>query len=487
MRGEKRFRRALAALCAAALLGGMAPALAAEGAGISVQMDGEELAFSDAVPEAADGRVFLPARAVFEALGAQVSYDAASQSATAVRGDTTVTFTLGEGAAQVETGGIVYPLQLDRAPYAKGNRMYVPLRFAAQAFGCMVGWDADDSTVILIDTEKLVADTLDRYEFSYLEQALTWGQRYETGAWDVEMDFDQTATYLDAEEEAVPLALGGSVSGTIADNRAAELMVNLRMDLLTYSYMVFGDDALLNLDGAPSGARETLETMKALLEEGVQMEVRGDLETGPVYYTVYAGNDPSLPLMTASGGWIAMDVQPSGEPDGLLEDLDILTAPRGPAHLLSLLASIRQGDAEPDDRDTAYEAAARMMDEIARTLENGAWTSRGADRTLRYDLDREDGYHLTYDFALTMDGGEAVDRRLELTVLVQQLDGRTDTLALTETGDADGNVEADLTIEMPGEMMLERAISGRYTPTKAAPETEPPEGAVVFDMTRRNL
>ena len=128
-----------------------------------------------------------------------------------------------------------------------------------------------------------------------------------------------------------------------------------------------------------------------------------------------------------------------------------------------------------------------MMDEIARMLENRAWTSRGADRTLRYDLDREDGYHLTYDFALTMDGGETVDRRLELTVLVQQLDGRTDTLALTETGDADGNVEADLTIEMPGEMTLERAISGRYTPTKAAPETEPPEGAVVFDMTRRNL
>ena len=128
MRGEKRFRRALAALCAAALLGGMAPALAAEGAGrgISVQLDGEEMAFPDAVPEAADGRVFLPARAVFEALGAQVSYDTASQSATAVRGDTTVTFTLGEGAAQVETGGIVYPLQLDGLLMPRGTECTCP-------------------------------------------------------------------------------------------------------------------------------------------------------------------------------------------------------------------------------------------------------------------------------------------------------------------------------------------------------------------------
>ena len=52
--------------------------------------------------------------------------------------------------------------------------------------------------------------------------------------------------------------------------------------------------------------------MKALLEEGVQMEVRGDLETGPVYYTVYAGNDPSLPLMTASGGWTPWMSNPPG-------------------------------------------------------------------------------------------------------------------------------------------------------------------------------
>ena len=69
---KRKLRQGLALLCALALLGCAGPALAAEDPGISVQLDGEELVFPDAVPEAVDGRIFLPARAVFEALGAQV-------------------------------------------------------------------------------------------------------------------------------------------------------------------------------------------------------------------------------------------------------------------------------------------------------------------------------------------------------------------------------------------------------------------------------
>ena len=95
----RRFcKRALAVLTAAAMLSAGSSALAAEGdAGISVQLDGQTLTFSDAAPEARDGRTFLPVRAVFEAMGAQVSYDAASGAVTAVRDGTTVTMTLTEG------------------------------------------------------------------------------------------------------------------------------------------------------------------------------------------------------------------------------------------------------------------------------------------------------------------------------------------------------------------------------------------------------
>ena len=159
-------KRALAVACAAALLGTGTSALAAESVpasapstGISVQLDGRNLSFPDAAPEARDGRTFLPVRTVFEAMGAEVSYSPAAQTITAVRDGTTVTMALGGTAATVERSGVTTHIPMDAAPYAHDNRTYVPVRFAAQAFGCAVGWDAGDRTVILIDMEKLVEDT----------------------------------------------------------------------------------------------------------------------------------------------------------------------------------------------------------------------------------------------------------------------------------------------------------------------------------------
>ena len=60
---------------AAALAATLAvPALAAENtAGIAVQLDGQNVAFTDAAPVAKSGRTFLPFRAVFEAMGVQVT------------------------------------------------------------------------------------------------------------------------------------------------------------------------------------------------------------------------------------------------------------------------------------------------------------------------------------------------------------------------------------------------------------------------------
>ena len=65
------------------------PAMAAEAdAGISVQLDGQNVAFTDVKPEAHSGRTFLPFRAVFEAMGAQVDYKADTQTILADRDGT---------------------------------------------------------------------------------------------------------------------------------------------------------------------------------------------------------------------------------------------------------------------------------------------------------------------------------------------------------------------------------------------------------------
>ena len=114
------------------LLGTGTSALAAESVpasapstGISVQLDGRNLSFPDAAPEARDGRTFLPVRTVFEAMGAEVSYSPAAQTITAVRDGTTVTMALGGTTATVERSGVTTHIPMDAAPYAHDNRTYV--------------------------------------------------------------------------------------------------------------------------------------------------------------------------------------------------------------------------------------------------------------------------------------------------------------------------------------------------------------------------
>lgn len=59
---------------AGALSLGLSAGASAAPDGIAVQLDGKALSFTDAVPQAREGRTFLPFRAVFEAMGAEVSY-----------------------------------------------------------------------------------------------------------------------------------------------------------------------------------------------------------------------------------------------------------------------------------------------------------------------------------------------------------------------------------------------------------------------------
>ena len=139
----KKIIRWLAAVGMSAALLGCGGAFAAE-SGITVQLDGQGLTFTDAVPQVKDQQTFLPFRAVFEAMGAEVSNE--GNVITAKQGDKTLTMTIGETAATVTQLGMEVPITMDVAPYVDNTtwRTYVPVRFAAQAFGYTVGWDQED-------------------------------------------------------------------------------------------------------------------------------------------------------------------------------------------------------------------------------------------------------------------------------------------------------------------------------------------------------
>ena len=126
---------------------------------LSVQLNGAYVHFADAQPEKVNGRVMVPFRAIAEALGAEVDYNAGA--ITAKKNGQTLAFSLGGKQLTItddSTGKVIKTTAVDSAPYKKGGRTYVPVRFFAEAFGLTVQWDQDMQTAVLYDRAALVSD-----------------------------------------------------------------------------------------------------------------------------------------------------------------------------------------------------------------------------------------------------------------------------------------------------------------------------------------
>lgn len=102
-----------------------------------VILDGTTLNL-DVPPTIGNGRILVPLRAIFEAMGASVSWNDATQTAIAKKESTTVVVVIGGNTASIN--GI--NKSLDVAPTVINGRTFAPLRFVAEAFGNNVKWES---------------------------------------------------------------------------------------------------------------------------------------------------------------------------------------------------------------------------------------------------------------------------------------------------------------------------------------------------------
>ncbi|MFM9873895.1 MAG: stalk domain-containing protein [Fimbriimonadaceae bacterium] len=114
-------------------------------ADITVQYNGQSIAFPDAKPKMSDGRVLVPLRAVLDGMGIDVKFDPATNLITASKSETVVQLRLGEREGSVNGR----PVYLDVPAQAVNGRTYVPLRFFGEAFGAEVKWRSFDETVLI--------------------------------------------------------------------------------------------------------------------------------------------------------------------------------------------------------------------------------------------------------------------------------------------------------------------------------------------------
>ena len=110
---------------------------------IKVSLNGKRLDFYDSNPVIENARALVPMRVIFEALGARVTWDAASETVNAVKEGTTVSLKIGDSKAYLNGEKV----SLDASPKIVNQRTLVPIRFIAESFNADVIWDDATRTV----------------------------------------------------------------------------------------------------------------------------------------------------------------------------------------------------------------------------------------------------------------------------------------------------------------------------------------------------
>jgi len=111
---------------------------------VKVEVNGEEVK-TDVPPILLEGRVLIPARAMFEALGAQIGWEENTRTVTAMTSEKNVAMQIDN--PRMSVNGLT--TELDVAPRILINRTLVPARAISESLGATVEWDEERQTVVV--------------------------------------------------------------------------------------------------------------------------------------------------------------------------------------------------------------------------------------------------------------------------------------------------------------------------------------------------
>lgn len=117
----------------------------------NVLLNDKCISFTDAAPEAKNGRTMVPLRATLEAMGATVDYEQATKTVTVTGEKASFTHVIGSDVITLSDGSTV---KMDVRSYVTpSNRTMVPVRFFSQVLGYDVFWDNGYRMAFLLDEE----------------------------------------------------------------------------------------------------------------------------------------------------------------------------------------------------------------------------------------------------------------------------------------------------------------------------------------------
>lgn len=130
---------------------------------IKVMQDGEYVDFTDAngdrvEPQIINSRTMVPFRKIFNSLGVideDITWVADTRTVIAKKDNIEIELQIDNNVAKKTVSGETTEIKLDAAPVIYESRTLVPVRFIAESMEKLVGWDADNRTVVIIDMVKI--------------------------------------------------------------------------------------------------------------------------------------------------------------------------------------------------------------------------------------------------------------------------------------------------------------------------------------------
>lgn len=431
------------------------PAAAADtraaGGGVSVQVNGEDVAFPNASPEVRGGRTMVPMRAVLEALGAAVDYDTASRTVTAAFGDTVLTHVIGTDKIDVKGGST---LTMDTTSYVKSGSTLVPLRFFSQALGYEVYWDSGAQTAVVINKNDLVA-SIDK-NFTILNDIQSKSPAI-SGNMAMDMDMKGQIKLLDGSlDDAIPFS--AKMSAVYSEEA---MNMDGSMDL----------SALAQLPGA-----EADPAVAAMLK---------DLSFKMIFSDAIwmGGTLLASAMLSAPDGVVPADLDSVWFKAGDFDMSALTAASDGEATIGSVLyGAIAYMDAEVpvniyDDVNQAALMAQMLLGDATFTKngEDYSWTLDEKTSALLAQAIGEtpDSFSLTMDMDVKADGASSFSMDLKADVMSMSVSG-----ASTATESA---VKCQVVVPDACDVSVE--CNASMTAGSGAPVTAPPAGATVIDLT----
>lgn len=448
---------------------------------LTVQLNGDMIKFPDARPEKVNGRVMVPFRAIAEALGAEVDYNAGA--ITAKKDGETLSFALGGKQLTVtdSTGKVVKTTPIDTVPYKKGGRTYVPVRFFAEGFGLTVQWDGYYQTAVLYDREALVEEI--NSEFTVLsdwikaQPMLTSDKALRTTA-----AVSAVYTMFDTLDGNKDYKVSATLN-VLSDGKSTEM--NATLDLRTLAELMVGEDAPENITTAAA-----LATLKSVLSH-VTIDVILDGENGGLYLRCPAlakvllvdddGDDAYADVRKlANGGWLHIDL----EDLGISELFGVLTGSNSQIPYTSVgesLVAAREKQAQNSDWfdwEDFCDLVQNERESLGQIVGDSVFTKSGTRYTAK--LDEDDGWGTTTKGSYTLN---TADGSFSGSVV-----NRTDTwgeatqITMTFSGTLRSG-KYKLTLHRKNESEITFEITLGTAESADAPKNAPPEGSTIVEWT----